>query len=167
MMRPLLSVIVLLIAAAAVPAAAAPDGQVTWGVHISLAPTWFDPAETPGIVTPFMVLYGLHDAMLKALPGNPLAPALAESWTMSPDGLSYEFVLRRGVKFHNGDPVTAEDVKFSMERYRGAASGPYKARMASIDVLDPHRVRFRFKHPWPDFMTFYQTMASKPPWVAT
>src|SRR6266516_6925869 len=77
--------------------AASPQGQVTWGVHISLAPTWFDPAETPGIVTPFMVLYGLHDAMLKALPGNPLAPALAESWTVSPDGLTYEFVLRRGV----------------------------------------------------------------------
>src|SRR5437867_1659049 len=101
MMRPLLSVTVLVLlisAAAAVPAAAAPDGQVIWGVHISLAPTWFDPAETPGIVTPFMVLYGLHDAMLKALPGNPLAPALAESWTVSPDGLTYEFVLRPGVE---------------------------------------------------------------------
>jgi peptide/nickel transport system substrate-binding protein len=60
-MRTLLSVavLVLLISVAATPAAAAPDGQVTWGVHISLAPTWFDPAETPGIVTPFMVLYGL------------------------------------------------------------------------------------------------------------
>jgi len=44
-------------------------GQLTWGVHISLAPTWFDPAETPGIITPFMVLYALHDAMVKPMPG--------------------------------------------------------------------------------------------------
>ena len=43
-------------------AAEAPSGQMTWAVHISLAPTWFDPAETSGIITPFMVLYALHDA---------------------------------------------------------------------------------------------------------
>ena len=42
--------------------AAGPEGQLTWGVHISLAPTWFDPAETPGVITPFMVFYALHDA---------------------------------------------------------------------------------------------------------
>jgi len=159
-MRPLLSVaaLVLLISAvAAVPAAAAPDGQVTWGVHISLAPTWFDPAETPGIVTPFMVLYGLHDAMLKALPGSPLAPSLAESWTASPDGLTYEFVLRRGVKFHNGEPVTAEDVKFSFERYRGSANKTLKERIVAVETPDPGRVRFRLKQPWPDFVMFYST----------
>ena len=96
----------------------APKGQLTWGVHISLAPTWFDPAETPGIITPFMVLYALHDAVVKPMPGKKLAPSLAESWSASPDGLSYDFVLRDGIRFHNGDPVTADDVKFSFERYR-------------------------------------------------
>ena len=123
------------------PVTAAPEGQVTWGVHISLAPTWFDPAETSGIVTPFMVLYGLHDGMVKPLPGNPLAPALAESWTTTPDGLAYEFVLRRGVKFHNGEPVTAEDVKFSFERYRGAAHKTLKERVAAVEIPEPGRVR--------------------------
>src|SRR5881628_2753156 len=105
--------LLLVLAGGIAPAVAAPEGQMVWGIHISLAPTWFDPAETTGIVTPFMVLYALHDAMVKPLPGNPLSPSLAESWTVSPDGLAYEFVLRKGVRFHNGDPVTAEDVKFS------------------------------------------------------
>src|ERR1041385_6405896 len=56
--------------------AAAPQGQLTWGVHVSLAPTWFDPADTQGIVTPFMVLYALQDALVKPMPGPPLAPCL-------------------------------------------------------------------------------------------
>jgi peptide/nickel transport system substrate-binding protein len=144
-----------LLSAAVAPAAAAPDGQVTWGVHISLAPTWFDPAETTGIVTPFIVMYALHDALVKPMPGNPLAPSLAESWNVSADGLMYEFVLRKGTKFHNGDPVTAEDVKFSFDRYRGAGNKTYKERVAAIEMPDPARVRFRLKQPWPDFLTFY------------
>src|SRR5438270_1494858 len=121
------------------PVAAAPEGQVTWGVHVSLAPSWFDPAETAGIVTPFMVLYALHDAMVKPLPGNPLSPSLAESWTVSPDGLVYDFVLRKGVRFHNGDPVTADDVRFSFDRYRGAASKTFKERVAAVETPDPAR----------------------------
>jgi peptide/nickel transport system substrate-binding protein len=162
--RTLLLALVLLTLVAA-PAAAAPEGQLTWAVHISLAPAWFDPAETTGIITPFLFLYAIHDALVKSMPGNPLSPSLAESWTVSPDGLVCEFVLRRGVKFHNGDPVTAEDVKFSMERYRGAGAGPFKARIAAVDVLDAQRVRFRFKQPWPDFLTFYGTPATGAGWV--
>src|SRR5438067_4628714 len=157
--------VLLLMVFVASPAVAAPEGQLTWAFHVSMAPAWFDPAETTGIITPFKFLYAMHDALVKSMPGNPLAPSLAESWTVSPDGLAYEFVLRRGVTFHNGDPVTAEDVKFSMERYRGAGSGPFKARIASIDVIDPHRIRFRFKQPWPDFLTFYGTPATGAGWV--
>jgi peptide/nickel transport system substrate-binding protein len=146
-------------------AAASPEGQITWGVHVSLAPTWFDPAETPGIITPFMILYALHDAMVKPMPGKPMAPSLAESWTASPDGRTYDLALRKGVKFHNGDPMTAEDVKFSFERYRGAAAATLKKRVTAVEVVDPFHVRFRLKDPWPDFMTFYGTPATGAGWI--
>src|SRR5215471_3450599 len=138
-------------------APAAPNGQLTWGIHVSMAPTWFDPAETSGLITPFMVLYALQDAMLKPMPGNPFAPSLAESWTASEDGRSYEFQLRKGPTFHNGEPITAEDVKFSFTRYRGASHDLLASRVASIETPDPQHVRFHLKEPWPDFLTFYGT----------
>src|SRR5262245_52858362 len=160
-----LSLFAMLAALAAVPAAvAAPEGQMTWGVHITLAPRWFDPAETEGIITPFMVMYALHDAIAKAMPGNPTAPSLAESWQASADGRLYEFTLRKGVKFHNGDTLTAEDVKFSFDRYKGAAAKAIKDRVAAVETPDPLHVRFRLKNPWPDFMTFY-TAASGAGWI--
>ncbi|MFL5268399.1 MAG: ABC transporter substrate-binding protein, partial [Stellaceae bacterium] len=134
---------------------AAPQGQLTWGVHVTLAPTWFDPAETPGVITPFMVMYALHDALLKPMPGQSQAPCLAESWSASEDGLSYEFVLREGTFFHNGEPVTAEDVKFSFERYKGTSHAMLKDRVAAVETPDSRHVRFTLKKPWADFMTFY------------
>ena len=137
--------------------AAAPQGQLSWGIHVSLAPTWFDPAETSGIITPFMVLYALHDAMVKPMPGQKLAPCLAKSYTAAEDGLTYEFVLRDGIKFHNGEPVTAEDVRYSFERYKGASHDLMKGRVAAIETPDATHVRFRLKTPWPDFLTFYAT----------
>src|SRR5437660_11203022 len=133
-----LVVLVALVVGAGAPATAAPEGQVTWAVHVSLAPTWFDPAETPGVITPFMMLYALHDALVKPMPGNAWAPSLAESWTASRDGLTHEFVLRKGVKFHNGDAFSAEDVKFSFERYKGAGATTLKTRVAAVEVVDPH-----------------------------
>ena len=137
----------LLAAGAVAPAAAAPSGQMTWAVHISLAPTWFDPAETPSLITPFMVLYAMHDALVKFAPGTPQGKSLAENWSVSKDGLVYEFQLRKNAKFHNGDPVTAEDVKFSFERYHGAAAKLLKERVASVEVVDPLKVRFHLKKP--------------------
>jgi peptide/nickel transport system substrate-binding protein len=161
----LLAAAIILVAAPARPAVAAPEGQITIAVHVSLAPTWFDPAETPGVITPFMTLYALHDALVKPMPGNAFAPSLAESWTAAKDGLSVEFVLRRGVRFHNGDTLTAEDVKYSFERYKGGGATTLKARVSAIEIVDPHRVRFRFKQPWPDFMTFYGTPATGAAWI--
>ena len=145
----------LVVGAPAIARAAGPQGQLTWGIHVSLSPVWFDPAETSGIITPFMVLYALQDAMVKPMPGKALAPSLAESWSSSEDGLTYDFVLREGIKFHNGDPITADDVKYSYQRYRGASHDLMTSRVADIETPDARHVRFKLKDPWPDFLTFY------------
>ena len=142
-----------------------PDSQITIAFDVSIAPTFLDPAETPGIGTPFVFLYAMHDAMVKPLPGNNMAPSLAESWTESPDGLVYEFKLRQGLRFHNGDPFTADDVKFSFHRYKGAAAKLLHERVKSVDIVDPHRVRFVLHRPWPDFMKFYATPATGAAWI--
>jgi peptide/nickel transport system substrate-binding protein len=164
MTRALLVLSTLVLAIWSGEACAAPEGQVTWAAHVSLVPTWFDPGETT-TGTQFMATYALHDALLKPMPGNPMAPSLAESWTAAPDGLTYEFRLRKGATFHNGDPVTAEDVKFTFERYKGLSAPQLKARVQSIEVLDPQRVRFHLKQPWPDFLAFYGTLATGAGWV--
>jgi peptide/nickel transport system substrate-binding protein len=155
----------LALAAPVAPAAEAPSGQMTWALHFSLAPTLFEPAETPGLITPFMILYALHDALVKPMPENRMAPSLAESWTVSADGLVYEFVLRKGAAFHTGDPVTADDVKFSFERYRGISAKALKDHVAAIETPDARRVRFRLKQPWPDFLAFYATPATGAAWI--
>jgi peptide/nickel transport system substrate-binding protein len=159
-----LAAISVVAGAPGVASAAEASSQLTWAVHVSLAPTWFDPAETQGIITPFMVLYALHDAMVKPMPGKSQAPCLAESWSASADGLTYEFVLRKGVKFHNNEPVTAEDVKFSFERYHGAAHELMKQQVTAIETPDAQHVRFKLKKPWPDFLTFYSS-ASGSGWI--
>src|SRR5262245_57694087 len=109
MARPVVLAVVVLVAGCVVLMAgfatsvgAVPEGDVTWAVHVSLAPTWFDPAETPAVITPFMMLFAMHDALVKPMPGNPMAPSLAESWSMSRDGLVYEFVLRMWTEEEKG-----------------------------------------------------------------
>ena len=155
----------VILALSSTPAAAQPDGQLAIAFDASIAPTFLDPAETPGIGTPFVFLYALHDALFKPLPGNAMAPCLAESWKESPDGLSYELKLREGLKFHNGDPFTADDVKFTFHRYRGVSAKMLHDRVKSVDVIDPAHVRFVLHAPWPDFMAFYATPATGAAWI--
>ena len=152
-----------LLAALVVPAPAAaqaPAGQAVMAWHVTIAPSWFDPSTAPPQITPFGILYALHDALVRPYPPHKMGPSLAESWKESPDGKTYEFKLRPGLKFHNGDPLTTEDVKFSFERYRGAAAKALHDRVQQVEVVSPLVVRFQLKEPWPDFMTFFGTTAS-------
>jgi peptide/nickel transport system substrate-binding protein len=140
-------------------------GQMTWAVHVTIAPVWFDPAETLPVITPYMMMYALHDALIKPMPGNLMSPSLATEWHQSPDGLTYDFKLRQGVKFHNGDPFSADDVLYSFERYRGAGAATLKSKVRAVEIVNAHQVRFRLHEPWPDFMTFYGTPASGAGWI--
>ena len=146
-------------------AAAKPEGELTYAMHVTLAPVWFDPGENTGIISPKMVQYGLHDALFKPMPEGRMTPSLAESFTVSPDKLTYEFTLRPHLTFHNGDPLTAEDVKFTFERYKGAAAKLLKDHVRTVEVVDARHVRFHLKAPWSDFLLFYATPASGAAWI--
>jgi peptide/nickel transport system substrate-binding protein len=155
-----LVVAVAVLGAAAPIAAQQPSGQAVMAWHVTIAPSWFDPSTAPPQITPFGMLYAIHDALVRPYPGHKMGPSLAESWKESPDGKTYEFKLRAGLKFHNGDPLTTEDVKFSFERYRGAGARVLQDHVQQVEIVSPLVVRFHLKEPWPDFMTFYGTTAS-------
>ena len=152
-----------LVACAAAEAQAKPEGEMRWALYVTIAPAWLDPGEVSGFITPFWIQYAIHDALVKPMPGNLMTPSLAESWTLSPDQRVYEFKLRQGLRFHNGDPFTAEDVKFSF--YRAKSSRILKEKVRDVEIVDPHRVRFHLHEPFPDFMAFYGTLATASSWV--
>jgi peptide/nickel transport system substrate-binding protein len=141
-------------------AAAEPSGRAVMAWHVTVSPSWFDPSTAPPQITPFGMLYAIHDALVRPYPGHKMGPSIAESWQETEDGKTYEFKLRPGLKFHNGDPLTTEDVKFSFERYKGASAKILQEHVARVEIVDPLVVRFHLKAAWPDFMTVYGTTAS-------
>ncbi len=103
------------------PARAAAQVKIILAWHAGIASRWLDPQEHDGTATPDNFLTAIHDALIKNQ-GTALYnhPALAEHFTVAADSKSATFTLRKGIKFHNGEPVTPQDVKFSYENYRGA-----------------------------------------------
>ena len=148
------------------PAAAyKPEGEMRFALYVTISPAWFDPGQVATVGgTPFWFCYALHDALVKPMPGNPMAPSLAESWTMSDDQRVYEFKLREGLAFHNGDPFTAEDVQFTFNRYKAKAK-IFQEKVREVEIVDPYRVRFHLHQPWLDFMNYYGTLATGAAWI--
>src|ERR1041384_4825324 len=85
------------------------------------------------------------------MPAGMTTPSLAESWRESPDHLTYTFTLRKNARFHDGSPVTPEDVKFSWDRYKGASATLLKEKVKEVQLPGGNQVRFVLKEPWPDF----------------
>src|SRR5262252_10218909 len=161
----------LMIAAAAAsfssPAGASAKGKLVLAWHAGFASRWLDPQEHDGTATPDNFFTAIHDALIKNQ-GTELYdhPALAEKFSVANDAKSATFTLRRGIKFHNGDPVTPQDVKFSYENYRGAKADVFKKKTARVDIVDGSTVRFLFKEPFPDLpFPLGPPKGAGPPWI--
>src|SRR3989442_433595 len=146
--------------------AAAPDGTLTIAMHFTPVTRWLDPAEGESTITPFLLLYAIHDGLLKPMPGVGSASSLAESWSMARDGLSAEFTLRSSARFHNGDHVTSEDVQLSGAGYRGGAAKIREDAVKEIQTAAPGRVRLVFNEPWPAPGACYGTLVARAGWGA-
>ncbi len=147
------------------PRAEEPRGKLVISQHWVTPSQHLDPQENLPIITQFSHQYALHDALAKNLHGQASLPSLAESYEISPDMTSATFVLRKGTKFHNLEPITAEDVKWNYENYRGALSDVLKSKTDRVELLDDRTVRFHFKGPFLDFGWLYTTMATGSGWI--
>jgi peptide/nickel transport system substrate-binding protein len=144
---------------------APPRGVFKQAIHWAISADWLDPATGSYGISAYLPLYLLHDALVKPMPGGIYTPCLAESWTISPDYKVYDFKLRKGVKFHNGDTMTADDVVFSFSRYKAGQANFLQSKTDKVEAVNPNLVRFRFKDPFPDFLEYLLPGASTAAWI--
>ena len=116
----------------------------------------FDPKFTGG-TTIMRISVPIYDYLTWLSPAFEVVPGLAERWEVSADGRTYTFHLRQGVRFHNGDPVTAQDVQFSLTRQmdkdsKNTSAGTFRGMLQSIDVPGPSTIVMRLKAPDPDLL---------------
>ena len=129
-----------------------PSGSMVLGWHTNIAPRWLDPLQHDGGATPDNFLNVVQDALIKNFYDKLYDHlALAERYEFAEDAKSATFWLRPGLKFHNGAPVTAADIKWGYEHYRGAWAAVLHDTTEGVEVLDDATIRFNFKRPFLDF----------------
>ena len=133
-------------------AAVVPRGHMVLAWHTNITARWLDPQQHDGTASPDNFLMALHDGLIKNFREIRYDhPALAEGYDFAEDARSATFRLRRGTKFHDGSPITPEDVKWSYEHYRGAWGEVLHERTQGVEIVDDRTVRFHFKEPFLDF----------------
>ncbi|MCZ8521717.1 MULTISPECIES: ABC transporter substrate-binding protein [Paenibacillus] len=141
----------------AAPAAAAPVQGGTFTYALAGTPSGLDPNVVPGAAD-YRVMRSLYDSLVVQLPDKTIKPWLAEEWTVSEDGKTYTFKLRKDVTFHDGTPFNAAAVKYNFDRIVNPATksrfaitliGPYE----SSEVIDEHTVKVHLKSPYSAFLS--------------
>ena len=146
------------------PDAAPVANEITVGIAQDLDDS-LDPHKTVKAGTR-EVMFNVFEGLVKPTPDGDLTPAVAESYTVSEDRLTYTFTLREGVKFHNGDTVTAEDVVYSINRCAAATeTGIVQVEafsvIRSIEAVDERTVTITIAEPSNEFLS-YLTVAVLP-----
>ena len=95
------------------------------------------------------ILHLILEPLVVINPSFKIEPLLAESWKASSDAKTWTFTLKKGVKFHNGEPFNAEAVKFSLERHLKGTVGPNIKVLESVEAKDDHTVVLHLKQPYP------------------
>ena len=136
-------------------APAAPSGEKdSVIVAMNADPTGFDPQVTLD-ATAMMVMYNIYDTLVESdgACSSDIRPGLAESWDISDDNMVYTFHLKSGVKFHNGEPFTAADAKFTIERAMvEPATASYCASIDKVDAPDDSTLVVTLKVPFANFL---------------
>jgi peptide/nickel transport system substrate-binding protein len=150
-----IALLVLALSLAAAPALAQPKKD-TVVLAMTLEPPGLDPTAGAASAIAEVVLYNVFETLTKVNGDGSVTPLLAESWTISPDAKTYTFKLKRGVKFHNGEPFDSGTVRYAFERAAAKDSvnkdKPVFANIAAIDTPDPHTVVLTLKNGNPDLL---------------
>ena len=142
-----------------------PSGTLDYAWHTAFSPRWFDPAVNTSSVSQFATQYILHDALVKSMPDRPFFPSLAQEYTVAEDFTAVNFKLREGLTFHDGSPLTTEDVKFSFENYSGTAADVLQGLTKEIEIISDTELTFHFTEPFLDFMLLYGSTATGAGWI--
>jgi peptide/nickel transport system substrate-binding protein len=142
-----------------------PTGKLTVAQHFALDPGWLDPLEHIYALTQQTYDYLVHDALIKPMPQGETTYSLAEHAEMTADFRKAAFRLRPGLKFHDGQPLTTADIKWTYENYKGAHAKIFRDKLEQIQIVDDRTIVFQFKEPFLEFMELYNGGVSGIGWV--
>ena len=155
-LRPVVVILTVLVVTGVLPRAAEPQAGGTLVLGLDQEPPTLDPHASPSAVT-YQIIASVTENLLYRGPDGKLVPWLAESWTVSGDGCSVTFKLRKDVVFHDGTPFNADAVKFNFDRivdpkFKAGGARAALAGYAGAKVLDEFQVQVSFETPYSPFL---------------